>query len=109
MNKLTKKMALGLLTLTLLSPLGLLLPKMFDGGDAWGEWSTETVAKDNGYVPKGMAKDANLWKAPVPDYNLGNEDDPMWKQSGFYIVSGLIGVGVIALATLVWLKFASKR
>jgi cobalt/nickel transport protein len=109
MNKLTRKILLGLLALILLSPIGLILPEMFNGGDAWGEWSVETVAKDKGYVPKGMAKDASLWKAPVADYNMGKEDDPVWKQSGSYIISGLIGVGVIALACFVWLKLASGK
>jgi cobalt/nickel transport protein len=109
MNKLSGKIWLGLLVLALLSPIGLILPKILDGGDAWGEWPVETVAKDKGYVPGGMVKEANHWKAPIADYNLGKDDDPVWKQSGSYIISGLVGIGVIALVTFTWLKLASKK
>lgn len=99
MESFNKKIWIGLLVLVLLSPLGLLLPKVFHSGAPWGEWSAETVAKDKGYMPKGMQKDAHLYKAPVADYNLGKENDPFWKRSGSYILSGIIGIGTIVLLT----------
>ena len=109
MRSFNKKLWVGLLVLALLSPLGILLPKVFNSGKPWGEWSTEQVAKDKGFVPKGMQKDANLYKAPIPDYNLGKNNNSVWKTSGSYIVSGLIGLGVIALISFTAVKFYRKN
>jgi cobalt/nickel transport protein len=109
MTGFNKKIGIGLLVLALLSPLGLILPKMFHAGKAWGEWSTETVAKDKGYTPKGMQKDAALYKAPIPDYNLGKKDDSVWKRSGSYILSGIIGIGAIAALTFGATKLLHKK
>ena len=109
MTGFNKKIGIGLLVLALLSPLGLILPKMFNAGKPWGEWSTETVAKDKGYTPKGMQKDANLYKAPIPDYNLGKENDPVWKRSGSYILSGIIGIGAIAALTFGATKLLHRK
>jgi len=109
MPRFIKKMLIGLLMLTLLCPLGLILPKMFNAGKAWGEWTTETVAKDKGFVPRGMKRDAGYYKAPVPDYNLGKEDDDLWKRSVNYILSGIIGVGAITLLTFGAIKLLPKK
>jgi hypothetical protein len=109
MPGLQKKILIGLFAMTLLSPLGILLPKMFTSGKAWGEWSTEKVSKDNGYVPQGMQKDASMYNAPVADYNLGREQDPVWKQSGSYIISAVIGIGAIGLITLATIKLLPKK
>jgi len=37
------KLWIGLGILILFLPLGLFLPSLFKAGDAWGEWSMETV------------------------------------------------------------------
>jgi ABC-type spermidine/putrescine transport system permease subunit II len=55
-NKLQKKILVILLLLCLLTPIGILLPAFFNTGDAWGEWSAQTVKELVGYVPKGLAK-----------------------------------------------------
>jgi cobalt/nickel transport protein len=85
--------------LIVLSPLGLLLPDFFKAGDAWGEWSVETVKELTGHEPEGMKKDAVLYSAPIPDYNPGKEDDSLSKKSVGYILSGIVGVGVIIVLT----------
>ncbi|MDP4207252.1 MAG: cobalamin biosynthesis protein [Bacteroidota bacterium] len=105
----TKKLFIGLLALALLSPLGIILPEIFKADGAWGEWSTEKVAKDKGYVPAGMKRDASRWKAPVPDYTTGKENDSLLKRSGNYIFSGLMGVGIIGLITLGAVKMMNKK
>jgi cobalt/nickel transport protein len=109
MNHFNKKIWIGLVVLALLSPLGIILPKLFKAGKPWGEWSTEQVANDKGYVPKGMQKDATLYSAPMPDYSLGKEKDSLWKLSGSYILSGIVGLGAIAVITFVATKLFNKK
>ncbi|HAR96307.1 MAG TPA: cobalamin biosynthesis protein [Deltaproteobacteria bacterium] len=90
----TKKLWIGLVVLALLAPLGLIVPSVFNAEDAWGEWGTDTLQKVLGYVPERLKQTADLWKAPVPDYNFGSEDASLGAQSGSYILSALIGIGL---------------
>lgn len=83
--------------MALLSPLGLLLPKLFNGGDAWGEWGEDALEKLLGFVPEGMKKYAGLWKAPMPDYTLGGDALSQGLQIGSYIVSALLGILITAV------------
>ncbi|MBK8492395.1 MAG: PDGLE domain-containing protein [Saprospirales bacterium] len=99
--------AIGLLAL--LSPIGLFLPEYFGAGDAWGEWSLETVKEQTGREPEGMKKDADLYNAPVPDYSFGEEEDTLAKKSVGYIGSALLGVGLILLLTLGASKLAMQK
>jgi cobalt/nickel transport protein len=90
-NKLQKKILIILLVLCLITPAGILLPMLFNAGDAWGEWSAQTVKELVGYVPGGLAKYSDVWKAPLPDYTINSEDRSVVHQSGYYIVSGIAG------------------
>jgi hypothetical protein len=92
--KLQKKILILLLALCLITPVGILLPSFFNAGDAWGEWSANTVKDLVGYVPKGLAKYSDIWKSPLPDYALNKKDQSAVRQSGFYIVSGIFGATV---------------
>ena len=94
MNKLQKKILVILLTLCLLTPVGILLPAFFNTGDAWGEWSVQTVKELVGYVPKGLAKYSDIWKAPIPDYSVGRKDSSLVHRSGYYMVSGIFGATI---------------
>ncbi len=95
-----KKLWWGLIILILLSPLGLLLPQVFKSGPAWGEWGQEEIEKMLGFIPPGLKKIADLWPAPVPDYHWKNwEGMGPYKTGLGYILSGLIGAGVIVLVT----------
>jgi cobalt/nickel transport protein len=109
MNYWNKKVGIGLLILCLLTPAGILLPKLFRAGDAWGEWNIEQVKKDVGFEPQGMKKDANIWKAPLPDYSNGKENNNLFSESVYYILSGITGIGIIAIATWALLKFYRKN
>ena len=62
-NSTMKKMLLGLVVLALLSPVGVILPDMFKAGSAWGEWGPDEIQKMVGFVPQGMQKVADMWKA----------------------------------------------
>jgi len=104
MNKLKKKILVILLLLCLLTPIGILLPAFFNTGDAWGEWSAQTVKELVGYVPKGLAKYSDLWKAPLPDYSVNTKDVSIVHRSGYYLVSGITG----ATATYLIMLLISK-
>ena len=92
MNKLQKKIIIFLIVLAFLTPVGILLPVFFDAGDAWGEWSAETVEKMIGYVPEGLEKYSDTYQAPVPDYTVDTEDPSIANQSVWYILSAIGGV-----------------
>ena len=100
MDKLQKKILIILLLLCLITPVGILLPVFFNAGDAWGEWSAQTVKELVGYVPKGLAKYSDIWKAPLPDYSCQREDPSVVHRSGFYMVSGIIGATVTYIVML---------
>lgn len=97
MTKIQKKLWIGLLIMALLSPLGILLPELFNAGDAWGEWGKDTLEKLLGFVPEGLKKYADLWKAPVPDYNFGGDGASTAVQVISYIASGILGIVVTVL------------
>jgi hypothetical protein len=78
-----------LAVLAVLSPLGLLAP-----GTAWGEWGAEEFQDMLGYVPQGLERFAEFWRAPLPDYAIpGLGDVPG------YILSAVVGMGLVVLAT----------
>jgi cobalt/nickel transport system permease protein len=91
-----------LAVLIVATPLGLLAP-----GTAWGEWGSRQLAERGlGYVPQGLAQLENLWGAPLAGYDL----PALGNTSLGYVLSGLLGVGLIAITTwlFTWL-LASKR
>jgi cobalt/nickel transport system permease protein len=93
------RLAWGLGALILLTPLGLYLPSRFNAGSAWGEWSANEAAKIVGYAPKGMLRLDGLWKAPLPDYSLpGLNPASGAAQNAAYLLSALIGVGLLVAA-----------
>jgi cobalt/nickel transport protein len=104
-----KRLWIGLIVLALLSPLGIILPEKFNAGDAWGEWGAETLGKLLGYVPDGLSKYSELWKAPIPDYNLGGDNATMTFKILSYIVSGFIGILVTGLIVYVLSRLLVKH
>ncbi len=104
-----KKLWIGLIVLAFLSPLGIILPEKFKAGDAWGEWAPRTLEKMLGYVPEGLKKTADFWKAPIPDYNFGREGASMGMQIMSYIISGFLGILICGLLIYVILRFLAKR
>lgn len=108
MTSFQKKLWLGLGIMVVLSPLGLILPELFNAGEAWGEWGTETLEKLLGHIPDGLKRLAEIWKAPFPDYSLGNEEGPLAKRAIFYLISSIIGLalvgGVVYFISKIWIK-----
>lgn len=101
LNKLQKKILIILIILCIITPAGIILPAFVDAGDAWGEWSAQTVKELTGYVPKGLAKYSELWKAPLPDYDGRKEDPSVVHRSGFYLVSGILGATIAYVLMLI--------
>ena len=109
MTTFQKKLWIGLGIMALLSPLGLLLPEKFKAGDAWGEWSTETIGKMLGHVPQGLKRLSELWSAPLADYSFGGEQAAPAVQYLAYIVSGLVGIALAYGVVLLIKKFLLNR
>jgi cobalt/nickel transport protein len=108
-NKLQKKILIVLIILCLITPIGILLPLFFNAGEAWGEWSAETLKGLIGYVPQGLEKYSNVWKAPLTDYSINSHDTSVVHQSGYYIVSGIIGATLTLLITLIISKIIIRN
>ena len=107
---LTRKMWIALGGFILLSPLGLVLSAHFKSGSAWGEWGSDEIQKMVGYVPQGLTRLGELWKAPMPDYAFkGWEEKGLPHLSLAYLISALVGVAVIALVTWLIGKCLIKR
>ena len=99
----------GLVILALISPLGIVLPQWAGSRDAWGEWEIGTLEKLLGYVPQGLRETANLWKAPVADYQFWGEKVPLGIQIASYIMSGLLGIVLVGGFAMLILKVLKNR
>lgn len=108
--KITAKLWIGLVSLALLSPLGLLLPGYFRAGDAWGEWSVEGVKELVGYIPEKLEKLSSIWKAPLPDYAFqGVEEKGIGHLSAAYIFSAVIGIVVVVAIMFLIGKMLTRK
>jgi hypothetical protein len=89
MEKIVRNLAIGLLLLIILAPLGLLAV-----GETFGEWGPEEVKEKLGFVPPGLEELSGIWNAPMPDYDLPGGGESMTMSSAAYILSAVIGVVV---------------
>ena len=96
--KALSKLWLGIAILAVCSPLGLLLPRVFKAGSAWGEWGTGEMRKLVGYVPQGLEKLSSLWNAPLPNYTFGVPGGKgLSRLSLATILSAAVGIAAVAL------------
>jgi len=109
MTRFQKKLWIGLLVMALLTPLGILIPEKFRAEGAWGEWRIDKLGRLLGYVPEGLKKFADFWKAPIPGYNFNGEGASTTLQVISYIASGLLGVGVCAFIVFIISRFMAKH
>jgi cobalt/nickel transport protein len=91
-----KKLWIGIGILALLSPLGMIVPRWFGAKGAWGEWGLDEIEKIAGFVPAGMKRLAELWKAPMPAYAVPGQRTGLLGESLGYVVTGIIGVAITA-------------
>lgn len=109
MTRFQKKLWIGLLVIALMTPLGVLLPEKFRAEKAWGEWGIGKLQKLLGYVPEGLRKLTDFWKAPIPDYNFGGEGASMTLRGISYFISGLLGIGICALVAYLVSRFMARH
>ena len=91
-----KKLWVAIGILVILSPLGIILPKLFNAEGAWGEWGLDKIEKLAGFVPEGMKRMRQRWNAPLPDYGLPGQSGALGGQSIGYVVSAVVGVAFVA-------------
>jgi hypothetical protein len=89
MEKIVRSLAIGLVLLIILTPLGLLAV-----GETFGEWSVEEVEEKLGFVPPGLEQLSSLWGAPLPDYAIPGSGDSMTVSAAAYILSAVVGVAI---------------
>ena len=99
-----------LLVLAVLTPLGLWLPARLGAEGAWGEWSPDYLGKQVSFIPHGLAKIKELWKAPVPDYAPpGSESRSFAYQGVAYIVSAVVGLAVTGFVMWLLGRWLARR
>ncbi|MBC7765087.1 MAG: PDGLE domain-containing protein, partial [Hyphomonadaceae bacterium] len=94
-----KPLLFGMLTLALLTPLGLIAT-----GTAWGECSKEELFERIGFIPKVLEKVTTIWKAWMPDYTM-----PYLQGSLGYVVSAFVGMLCIAIVTYITSKIVVRE
>ncbi len=102
-----KKLWIGLGILILLTPIGLLLPRFFHAGGAWGEWEASGIKEIAGYLPEGMKKLSDIWSAPFSGYEFGGWDKGVKSYVG-YILSGILGVAIVVAVAYILGKILKR-
>lgn len=100
----TKNLWIGIALLLLLAPLGLLLPRLFRAGGAWGEWGADEIGNRAGYVPEGIKRLFRIWKSPFEDYSF-----PGLGEYVAYIATGAIGVLAVVAVSIALGRMLSKK
>lgn len=72
-----KPLIVGIVLLLVCAPLGLLAT-----GTAWGEWGTEDIHKEIGYVPQGMERFAGRWAGFLPEYGFPEGEEAVAVEGG---------------------------
>lgn len=108
MTAFQKRLLLFLFIIAIFTPIGIILPEIFKAGDAWGEWGIDTLKEMIGFIPDGMKKLADIWKAPVPDYSFGGEDASLTLQIVSYIVSAITGIIIVMGIIFIFAKINKK-
>ncbi len=104
-----KKLWIGIGILAILSPLGVIVPQWLGSGGAWGEWGLDKIENAAGFVPKGMKRLAEIWKAPLTDYAVPGQSKGLAGESAGYIASGVIGVIIAAAVMYLLTKILVRR
>ncbi len=107
MAKSRKALWIGIGILALLTPLGIFLPRLLNAGAAWGEWGPEELRKLVGFVPEGIRRLGELWKAPLPDYSFGG-NGPV-SETVSYMISGLVGIAATVAAVYLLSKVLTGK
>jgi cobalt/nickel transport protein len=104
-----KKLWIAIGILVLLTPLGVIVPTWLGVEGAWGEWGLGEIEKIVGFVPAGMKRLAELWRAPLPDYAVPGQRTGLLGESLGYVLTGIIGVAITAGAMYSLSKLLARR
>lgn len=98
------KLVLGIVIMALLTPLGLLT-----SGTAWGEWGSEALKSQLGFLPSGFQKLNDLWQHAIfPDYGVVGYDQTFWQQALGYLLSAFFALIVIGTITILIQRFVRR-
>jgi cobalt/nickel transport system permease protein len=87
----TRPLWVALITIIILTPLGLLAT-----GTPWGEWGVGEIKTLLGYIPEGMSRLGGLWTGLMPGYGFSGLNPVL-----AYILSALLGsIGVVTVIYL---------
>jgi len=88
-----KKLWMALGAFIVLCPLGLIAT-----GTAFGEWGTDLLSEEVGFIPAGLARFADILRgSPLPDYGVPGWEGNFAQSAGGYILSALVGIVLIVL------------
>lgn len=98
------KLVKGIVILTVFTPLGLLA-----SGTAWGEWGSETLESQLGFLPSGFQKYSNFWQHTIfPDYGVAGYDQTFWQQALGYLIAAFFALLVIGMLTILIQRFMRR-
>ncbi len=87
----SKKMLwIGIAAIALLTPLGIILPRLTGSSGAWGEWGPDRLKSLVGFVPEGIRRLGSLWAAPLSGYGLGGMSAVL-----SYLFSAVLGIAIL--------------
>lgn len=99
-----KAFIIGIAVLVILAPIGLV-----STGTAWGEWGTDEIQAKLGYVPSGLERLSQVWKAALPDYSIPGLNKGIFHSSLGYILSAIVGIIFISMVIFISSRFVSGR
>jgi cobalt/nickel transport system permease protein len=91
-------LAVLLVVLVVLVPLGLLAP-----GEAFAEYSVETLESLLGFSPSGLTNLEGVYSAPMSGYSLPGLTDLTFVSMA-YILSAVVGVAVLGVILFGWYR-----
>ncbi len=103
------KLWIAICILALLSPIGVIVPRLLGAGGAWGEWGLDEVEKIAGFVPEGMRRLAEKWKAPMPDYGLPGQGKGLMGEGLGYVLAGVVGILLVAGAMYALARLLGRK
>ena len=98
-----KKYWHALIALIIFAPLGLLTQ-----GNAYGEWSGDELKSKIGFIPEGMIKFGDKWKALLPNYSVTGSKSTFFKSSLGYIFCAIVALIIILIITSI-ISLLQKR
>ncbi|MCB2295533.1 cobalt transporter CbiM [Clostridium algoriphilum] len=98
-----KKYWHALIALIIFAPLGLVAQ-----GNAYGEWSGNELKSKIGFIPEGMNRFGDEWKALLPHYSVPGSNSTILNSSLGYIFCAIVALVIILTITAI-ISLLNKR